>query len=186
MTTCIYKFEIPDLSRPIPNATEMSPSGELVPFHPALLDPERVIGRRIEEVTTRAGVYGMGGPGFFALRLGAEWLVVALWSAASWMRYHDRLIEDMFHDTADRPRPWISEGAGGDRLSPAIIGQSINGIDIGRDYMKLRLSGGFDLAIDADPSARPVFGGNRQPRTFTPDDDLSRAVFLSPTVELWI
>ena len=40
--------------------------------------------------------------------------------------------------------------------------------------------------IDADPATRPVFAGNKHPRAFAPDDDLRRAVFLSPTTELWV
>lgn len=186
MTTCVYSFKIPDLSRPISGATETSPSGELVPFHPAPLDPQSLIGRRISEVATNAGTYGMGGPGFFALRLDGDWLVIALWGAASWMTCQDRLIDDLFFDDASRPAPWTNTV---DSITPivhALNDRTIESATVTHDAMRITLSGGYDLTIDADPATRPVFVGNGLPRAFTPDDDLRRAVFLSPTIELWV
>jgi hypothetical protein len=186
MTTCVYTFEIPDLSRPIANATDMSPSGELMPFHPAPLDPAQVIGRRIDDVAINAGTYGMGGPGFFALRLSGDWLVIAIWGAASWMTCQGRLIDDLFFDTGNRGTPWI---VGGDSIEPicyALNGQTVDSITLTRDAMHIAISDGLDLTIDADPAKRPVFAGNGRPRAFAPDDDLRRAVFLSPTTELWV
>lgn len=184
MTTCIYQFQIPDPRRPIPNASAMAPSGALAPFHPPLLQRAQIAGRRIDQLTTRAGTYGMGGPGFFALRLGVDWLVIALWGAATWMTCRNRLIEDMFHDTANRPAPWIDDPR--DDLSPALVGQTVTDIDVGPASLRIDISGGHDLTIAADPAARPVFAGDKQPRAFAYDDDLRRAVFLSPTTELWI
>lgn len=186
MAICVYTFEIPDLSRPIANATEMSPSGELIPFHPAPLDPALVIGRHISDVAINAGTYGMGGPGFFALRLGREWLVIALWGAASWMTCQGRLIDDLFSDTESRGAPWI---VGGDGIEPIVYelnNKIIEQITIERDSLRILISDGYDLTIDPDPATRPVFAGNKQPRAFAPEDDLRCAIFLSPTLELWV
>ena len=185
MATLVYAFEIPDRSRPIANATEMSPSGELMPFHPAPLDPAQVIGRCISNVVTNAGTYGMGGPGFFALRLGGDWLVIALWGAAAWMTCQDRLVEDYFFNDEGRPAPWTNEL---DSMDPIhdLAGKLIESIAVTRDALRIGISGGYDLTIDADPATRPVFAGNKHPRAFAPDDDLRRAVFLSPTTELWV
>ncbi len=188
MTTCCYAFEIPDLSRPIPEdvRTDMSPSGELVAFIPPLLDPDGLVGRRIDDMSCNAGTYGMGGPGFFALDLGGEWLVICLWGAASWMTCQDRLIEDFHYDTADRPMPWIDPGTGDNLLRERLIGHAIESVQVERQSLRIALSGGYDLTIAADPATRPVFACNKQPRAVAPDDDLRRAVFLSPTIELWV
>jgi hypothetical protein len=185
MPTLIYKFEIPDVTRPIPEAERgaAGPSAHLVPFSPEPFDPSDVIGRCIDDVTTSAGTYGMGGPGFFALLLGDQWLVIALWGAAAWITCDGRLIEDLFHDTANRPPPWLANGI--DEFQQHIVGCAIDSIDIAPKSLRIALSGGADLTISADPATRPVFAGNGQPRTLALDDDLRRAVFLSPTTELW-
>jgi hypothetical protein len=186
MTTLVYKFQIPDPSRPVPGASELSPSGELQLFHAAPLDPARVVGQRIDDVASNAGTYGMGGPGFFALKLGDSWLTIALWGAAAWMTCKGRLIEDLFHDTDNRAPPWISEADGIAPLQRALVDQAITGITIDRHALRIAISGGYDLTLDADPATRPVFFGNKQPRAFTAEDDLRRAVFLAPTTELWV
>ncbi|MEQ1783713.1 MAG: hypothetical protein ABMA14_20340 [Hyphomonadaceae bacterium] len=190
MTTCVYTFEIPDLSRPIANATEMSPSGELAPFSPEPLDPDKIVGRRILGVIANAGTYGMGGPGFFALKLdpnlGADWLVIALWGAASWMTCQGRLVEDLHFDVAGRPQPWMSDTVGIGALEMVLAGKRIESVSVAPRAMRIGISRGLDLTIADDVTARPVFGGNGLPRAFTPDDDLRRAVFLSPTIELWV
>jgi hypothetical protein len=190
MTTCSYTFEIPDLSRPIVNATEMSPSGELIPFTPDPLDPDSIIGRQIVGVTASAGTYGMGGPGFFGLNLrtekpGEEWLLIALWGAASWMTCQGRLVEDLHFDTAGRPQPWMSDTVGIDALEMVLLGQRIESLTVTPRAMRIDISRKLDLTIAEDARDRPVFAGNGEPRAFGPDDDLRRAVFLSPTVELW-
>ena len=60
-----FNFQIPDVERLYPPSDDRRwrPSGPLVPFHPALLDPASVLGRTVEEWTPCAGTYGMGGAG---------------------------------------------------------------------------------------------------------------------------
>jgi hypothetical protein len=186
MATLSYRFEIPDLARPIPEAERgaAGPSAHLIPFDPEPLDPSQVIGRRVDDVTTSAGTYGMGGPGFFALLLGNEWLVIALWGAASWMTCEGRLIEDLFHDTANRPQPWLANGI--DEFQTHIVDRTVKGIDIAPESLRIDLSGGADLTLSPDPATRPAFAGNGQPRALGREDDLRAAVFLSPTTDLWV
>jgi hypothetical protein len=126
----------------------------------------------------------MGGPGFCALLLGQEWLVIALWGAAAWMTCEGRLIEDLFHDAANRPKPWLANGI--DEFQQHIVGRAIDSIEIAPKSLRIGIAGGADLTISADPATRPVFAGNGQPREFARKDDLRSAVFLSPTIELWI
>lgn len=55
------------------------------------LGSARCVGRRVIEWSSSLGSYGMGGPGFFGMRLAAtpsyseEWLVLVLWGAAHWL-----------------------------------------------------------------------------------------------------
>ena len=191
--TCFYRFEIPDPSRPIPEGQRgaVGPMAELMPFEPPPLDPAQALGRTIEEVSCAVGTYGMGGPGFFGLKLSerlgggkaGEWLVVAIWGAGAWITCEGRLVEDFHFDVAGREPPWI--GDSGNLLDERLRGTRIESIEIGRTSMRISISDGCDLTIAEDASTRPVLAGNGQPRAFLDEDDLRRAVFLSPTTELW-
>jgi hypothetical protein len=188
MTTCVYRFEIPDPARPISAASDLAigPSGELAPFEPPPLLAAQIVGRRIEDVNPTAGAYGMGGPGFFALRLGGDWLVVAVWGAGSWMSLKGRPLEDWRSSRANWTQPWLDETDGCGALCAELVGESILAFDVEKHALRIGISGGCDLTIERDPAARPAFAGDGRPRAFKPDDDLRRAVFLAPTPELWI
>ncbi len=184
MTHVIYKFEIPDPTRPIAGEQGLGPSGELMPFVPAPLRPEDVIGRSVAEVCTFVGTYGMGGPGFFGLRLGDEWLVVSIWGASEWMHVNGRLVQDHFGPQYGRRDAWISEDR--DDLSPRLVGSAINGMDIREHSFEVLFSNGDVLRIEEAHEGRPILEGSKEPRAFAAEDDLRRAVFLSPTAELWV
>jgi hypothetical protein len=73
MTNLWYKFKIPDPSKPLPgDIPSWSPTCELVDFEPPPLTADMIVGRTVDEICTHIGTYGMGGPGFFGLRLGSE------------------------------------------------------------------------------------------------------------------
>lgn len=185
MVNLVYEYEIPDTNRPIPeSARGLGASGVLVPFKPAQLQPEQVIGRTIDQLEPYLGTYGMGGPGFFGLRLGAEWLVVAIWGAAEWVHANDLLVADGFHDDYGRPTPWLSEDS--DRLSECMVGERIISIEIERHRFKLVLSNDLELKIEEYAARRPILEGTKEPRAFSSDDDLRRVIFLSPTAEIWV
>lgn len=106
MSSLRYKFQIPDPSRPLPgDLPPWGPHCELIDFEPVPLTPERVVGRTVDEVRTYVGTYGMGGPGFFGLRLGDEWLVVAIWGADSWIEADGRIVADSHWDNQGTPPP---------------------------------------------------------------------------------
>ena len=115
----VYRFQVPDLARPLSGAPEWAPSGELVDFVPAPLAASDVVGRRIDGVSLNIGTYGMGGAGFVGLRFGEQWLVIALRGAGAWMSADGRMIEDIFWNDQGRTKPWMLEGEG-DWLSPRI------------------------------------------------------------------
>ena len=184
MSSVRYEFRIPDLAKPLPGGgPSFGPSCELIDFTPPTLTSEMVVGRTVDEVGTHVGTYGMGGPGFFGLRLGGEWLVVAVWGAASWVEAEGRAVEDWFWDANGRPRPWITER--GDELSGRLVGRPVASFTLGKRSLAVGV-GGLTLSIAESSAGRPVLEGNGQPRSFEDADDLRRAVFLSPTAEVWV
>lgn len=186
MAHIILEFEVPDPQRPIPSKQRgpLGPSCELVPFVPTRVVPEQVVGKRVDEVCPYVGTYGMGGPGFFGLRLGEEWLVVSIWGAGEWILVDDRLVEDTFGESYGRPRPWIHDGE--DQLSQRLVGTKIVALSIQRHSLEIRFSSGARMVIDEGPERRPILEGLKEPRIFSHDDDLGKAIFLSPTAELWV
>ena len=189
MPNVIYKYEIPDATRPIPeDQRRLGPSGHLVPFEPAPARADQIIGRCVDEVCPNVGTYGMGGPGFFGLRFGSEWLVIAIWGASDWLSAHGRSVGDPYHLEYGRPRPWLADWSADqpDELSQHIVGQKIRDFDVRKHALRITLENGFDLTIEETSDRRPLFQGSRQPRQFAVDDDLRRAVFIAPTAEIWV
>ena len=178
------EFEIPT-GEPYPeDECGLGPSAELMPFTPEPLRAAEVVGRRVDDMTTSAGYQGMGGPGFFGLQLGEEWLIIAVWGAADWLQAEGRRIMDTHYETNGSPRPWISHGA--DELTPRVIGRTITAIEVARTTMAIRFDDGLTLSIEDDPASRPRLQGTGEPRAFATDEDLRAAVFLSPTTEIWV
>src|SRR5215471_367815 len=187
----IYDYEIP-VDRPLPKSERgLRPSGRLRPFAPPPISAEEVIGRTVGKICPYVGTYGMGGAGFFGLRLGSEWLVIAVCGAGEWMVSQGRCVEDSFHDNYGRPRPWIADWLAdeSDELSAQLIGQRVRSIDVRRHSLRIVFKNEVDLTIEETSDHRPLFegiDGTKKPRQFTDDDDLRRAVFLAPTIEIWV
>jgi hypothetical protein len=189
MAHVIYDYEIPDLDQPIPaDERGLGPSGHLQPFAPPPISAEQVIGRTVEEICPHVGTYGMGGPGFFGLRLGSEWLVIALWGAGDWMVSQGRCVQDSFYDNYGRPRPWIVNWPTdeSDELSAQLVGERVSSIDVRLHSLRIVFENELDLTIEETSERRPLFEGIKQTRQFNHDDDLRRAVFLAPTIEIWV
>ena len=184
-SSLIRGFEIPDPARPIAEGERgIGPSGELIPFEPGRLQASHIVGRRVDEIVPYVGTYGMGGPGFFGIRLGNEWLTIAIWGASEWITVDGLLVGDVFFGHYGRPEPWISES--GDRLSTELVGSTITAIDIEPRSLLMSFSNGLSMSIDEAPDSRPIFEGTKQPRRFVDGDDLRDVIFLSPTTEIWI
>ncbi|MGC4046520.1 MAG: hypothetical protein QM758_22230 [Armatimonas sp.] len=184
-SSVIYKFQIPDPERPIPpEERKLGPSGVLIPFEPEPLDESKILGCRIEEISTIVGTYGMGGPGFFGLRFGEEWLVISIWGAASWILVDGRIVIDSYAEEYNRPTAWIREGV--NELKPHLLGSTVLSIFVEKHRAEIRFSNGSVLEIDPGSERRPIFQGNGKSRRFLPKDDLRQAVFLAPTIWLWV
>jgi hypothetical protein len=66
-----------------------------------------------------------------------------------------------------------------------LVGQFITSFEVGKHSLAVGI-GGRTLSISQSPEGRPLLEGNKQPRSFEEADDLTRAVFLSPTAEIWV
>jgi hypothetical protein len=126
----------------------------------------------------------MGGIGFFGLRLGSEWLIIAIGAAGAWIHADGRLVEDYFYIDCGRPKPWIVDDA--DELSEALVGHHIGSIDVRRHSLRLAIDGAPTLVIEESADTRPKGAWKNESRAFGPEDDLRRAVFLAPTCEIWV
>lgn len=184
MTSLRYKFKIPDPSKPLAgDVPPWGPTCELIDFEPAVPTAEMVVGRAVDQICMYVGTYGMGGPGFFGLGLGGDWLVIAIWGAASWVQIDGRIAQDGFWNTNGMPRPWMTDQ--GDELTGVLVGHSITSFEVAKHSLTVGI-GGRTLSISESPEGRPILEGNKQPRSFEPADDLRKAVFLSPTIEIWV
>jgi len=126
----------------------------------------------------------MGGPGFLGLRLGQDWLIVAIWGAADWFRLDGRLLSDFFWQRHGRERPWTDDP---EVDSKALFrGWRIRSVELHRDSITISFDGHHVLRLASDPLNRPVHEGDGSPRQVEADDDLRFAVFLSPTAGLWV
>jgi len=185
MQKCVTKFQIPDARKPIPKAERgLGPSGELMAFAPTLPTCETILGRRITQMALNVGTYGMGGPGFFGLKLDQDWLVISVWGASEWIHVNGRLIRDDWGDEHGRPTSWI--GDDWDALSSEICGQTICAFSVQKHAMQIRLDSEMTIEIKEACDERPLFQGSKEPRQFSDCDDLRQAVFLSPTTEIWV
>ena len=78
-----------------PNFSEIIMLG--VPQSVEKFDREKFKKSRIVDVCTCSGTYGMGGPGFFGLKLQGEygtlWLTYCIWSAGEHILFDDKVLE---------------------------------------------------------------------------------------------
>ena len=186
MPRVIYDYRVPDPSRPIPEdqRTRFGPTTELVSLVTQPVTLDAVKDRKIDAMSLHVGTHTMGSPAFFGLRLGHQWLVVAVWGAAAWMVAEDRMVEDFFYSENDRQKPWVHEDD--DDLSPHVVGHEITELKVEAHALRITLSSGMTIAIQESPDTRPIYQGSGKPRELATDDDLRRAVFLSPTDEIWV
>lgn len=154
----------------------------LEPFIPETLSPDDVVGRTIVEVEDRCGTYGMGGAAMLALRLDGErrtshpqqdtegeWLVIAIWSADNHL-----MLEDGEWKELAKSKDWKEK----------LLGKKILGIFVEKDDLRIVLDGKLRLFLD--PTHRGDLICDVDDDNESKPADLRKAVFLSPTVYLWI
>lgn len=92
---------------------KMKKSETLIFNRPTLLrniETDKIIGRRVIDVTCYLGTYGMGGAGFFGLLLDTnEYLVYTVWSSGEYVIIDNRVV-DCSSDLYEKAQPWLLNG----------------------------------------------------------------------------
>ncbi len=106
---------------------------------------EQIKGSKIIDISTCLGTYGMGGPGFFGLKLegvfGIRWLVYCIWAAGQHILLDGKVLE-CHPDYEDKYKPWIESDNWAEslnKLKDKIVGMSIDKIVMNKDKLLLRL-----------------------------------------------
>ena len=161
----------------------------------AEVGPERITGRKITAWSPSLGSYGMGGPGFFGLRLAAndaspdEWLVLRVWGAACWLLLDGKWIEahpNQYHVQA----PLYSNFGPGeqwDLVTDKLVGSVLEAINIEEDALAFQLTGAAShiLEMPADSSLLSLYGGTMQPRIWQANENRLDAWVISHG-DLWV
>lgn len=159
------------------------------------LGEARIVGRDVLAWSAHLGSYGMGGYGFFGLRLAqtddfpVEWLILTLFGAGDWL-----LLDDLWISAA--PMQWATQrpltayfGMDGqwDELSPLLIGARLVEAAVADTNSQFTLQQGaisHRLEVPADAEHLPYFVGTGQPRRWNPRESLRDAWVISESGEL--
>ena len=141
----------------------------------------RCLGRRVLRWSGNLGSYGMGGPGFFGLRLQRtkqypeEWFAFTLWGATDWL-----LLNDCWFSAHPRyyeeQKPLYSNfgpDLSWDQATPLLKGTTLERINVGKNCFALQLAGPdfrTELAMPADSARLPKHGGFDEPRQWQSDE----------------
>jgi hypothetical protein len=177
-TQLIKTWEIPDDFEPVLNPFELPLKGKIPPTIKKI-GTNRILGRKILDVVQYLGSYGMGGPGFFGIKLEKsrkypeEWLVLRLWGAADWLHFNGQIIS--CHPKQEKK--WKPYGA--DNIGIILLGNSIKSAIINTKSCVFKFLNGHILELKKDPKSRPVTGGSGELRTLSKNDDLRQAWILT-------
>lgn len=161
-----------------PQQTDWAPfesEFELEELQTDVPDTQSLCGKEIEEISTCLGTCGGFGPGFFGMKLGGEWLVVAIWSADRWIELDGCALASFEIDRDSHQK-----------LSDSFLGQTIVSAEITRRSLKLECSNSSSFVISESEKNRLAYPGTGDPMVFSEEDDLREVVFMSPTDEIWI
>ncbi|MEP6776769.1 MAG: hypothetical protein ABJA50_14335 [Chloroflexota bacterium] len=156
---------------------------------------DRIIGRSVTEWSANLGSYGMGGPGFFGLRLSAareypeEWLVLRVWGACCWLLLDGKWIEahpNQYHVQV----PLYSNfgpGEDWDHVSDKLVGTTLQNALVEPDASVFYLAGAevHKLELPNDPSLLSLSGGTMQPREWLPGESQLDAWIIAHG-DLWV
>lgn len=103
---------------------------------------EQLIGLKVLEISTHLGSYGMGGAGFFGLRLNNKhFLTYAVWNSGNFVLVDNRVVK-CSPDFYDTTRPLISnfgDDLTWDEITPLIVGSQIIAVKIAKHSCQITL-----------------------------------------------
>lgn len=151
------------------------------------VDPELYLNRNVTEVCDHLGCYGMGGPGFFGLKLdNGIWLVFTLWGAVEWISVDNKLIRE------GRVKDEIEALEKRNELDLLIsidefIGSKIKNVELSSDFLKLELIAdgvSRNLLVTRDCEKVPNHRSGSE-RCFDKNEDVSDCLVLTERANLW-
>ncbi|MBN8579507.1 MAG: hypothetical protein J0L96_02455 [Anaerolineae bacterium] len=157
---------------------------------------ERILHRKIIKWSGNLGSYGMGGPGFFGVKLTStnlyaeEWLVLILWGADNWLLLNGQWVAANLNQYQIQ-KPLLNQLSEDqwDNLSDKLIDATITSALVKNNSSLICLqkeSIEHKLEIPSDPKMLPVFAGNGKQRIwFDHENQLDAWVIISTTAELF-
>ena len=136
------------ISRYKPNSAEIIMLG--VPLSIEEFGYEKFKNSRIVDVSTCCGTYGMGGPGFFGLKLqgeyGTRWLAYCIWSAGEHILLDDKVLE-CHPDYAEKYAPLIAFDDYANsisKLKQMLSDMTVKGVEVAEERIEITLIDSYD------------------------------------------
>lgn len=177
--TCLVKtWEIPKNWKPRMSSFELPGKG-VIPPTIKKTGISRILNRKVLDVCGYLGSYGMGGPGFFGIKLEKakkhpeEWLVLRFWGAADWLHFNGRIISCHPEQKKDF-KPFEVEN-----VRIILLANTIKSAVVKAKSCIFKFGNGHVLALKYNPKTRPVFAGSGEPRALKKGDDLNCAWILT-------
>jgi hypothetical protein len=155
----------------------------------------RITGRNVTAWSASLGSYGMGGPGFFGLRLAAtgehpdEWLILRVWGACCWLLLDGSWIEAHPNQYQVQEPLYSNFGPGEewDRVTDKLVGATLQHAIVSDRASAFYLAGAevHKLEIPKDTSLLSLYGGTMQPRVWDPAESQLGAWVISQG-DLWV
>jgi hypothetical protein len=156
---------------------------------------ERIVGRKVTAWSASLGSYGMGGPGFFGLKLAAkgeypdEWLVLRVWGAGCWLLLDGQWIEAHPNQYQVQEPLYSNFGPGEDwdRVTDKVVGTTLRSASVEDGLPVFYLEGAeiHRLQMPKDTSLLSLYGGTMQPRVWQHDGNQLDAWVISHG-DLWV
>ncbi len=158
---------------------------------------KRILGREIIAWNNSLGSYGMGGPGFFGLKMAAhngypaEWLVLIVWAADNWLLFDGQWVAAHSNQYSVQ-HPLTSNFVAAedwDGLSSKLLHTTIVGAEIVDKSSRIRVEKNDRshlLELPEDTSRLPMYGGTLTKRVWNDDESHLDAWIISQRGDLII
>jgi hypothetical protein len=145
----------------------------------------RCLGRKVLKWNAMLGSYGMGGPGFFGMRLEKsqefpeEWFTLTVWGAGDWLLVNGRWVTShpRYYDI-QKPLYLAVDGRYQDGVAPLLVGAVIESVQLEPTQIVLTLMKGIEkttVTLPKNTDLLPKLAGIDQPRAWKPGEDVRDA-----------